>query len=202
MGAEKKMKLLCYGDSNTYGYDPRTWSSGRLPYEKRWTGILDADPRFEVVNEGLNGRCFPRGRAAIASLKRILSDNEEADLVVVMLGTNDLFRITPVSGEIVAYQARVMFEDVPELLEKKVLLICPPKPNIQTGGYEEVCAAADELPAALAAVAGEFSVDFLDAGSWGCGLYLNDVHLNEEGHARFAKELSAYLALENELPPR
>lgn len=32
--------LICYGDSNTYGYDPHDTNEGRYPKEVRWTGIL------------------------------------------------------------------------------------------------------------------------------------------------------------------
>ena len=34
------MKLLTVGDSNTYGFDPRTGGGGRYPEEIRWTGRL------------------------------------------------------------------------------------------------------------------------------------------------------------------
>ena len=34
------MTLLCYGDSNTYGFDPRSYFGGRYPAEVRWTHRL------------------------------------------------------------------------------------------------------------------------------------------------------------------
>lgn len=37
-------EILCYGDSNTYGYDPREPLGGRYPTAVRWTGRL-AHPR-------------------------------------------------------------------------------------------------------------------------------------------------------------
>ena len=49
------MKIICYGDSNTYGFDPRLGSPGRLAKNERWTGILDSEPDIEIVNEGMNG---------------------------------------------------------------------------------------------------------------------------------------------------
>lgn len=50
------ISVLCYGDSNTYGYDPDTY--GRYPYDKRWTTLLGEmlGSRYEVISEGLNGR--------------------------------------------------------------------------------------------------------------------------------------------------
>lgn len=51
--------LICYGDSNTYGYDPRDTNEGRYPKEVRWTGILDTETDWKVENHGVNGRSIP-----------------------------------------------------------------------------------------------------------------------------------------------
>ncbi len=52
--------ILCYGDSNTYGYNPE--NGFRYPYDLRWTSILEKnmEGRARVIPEGLNGRttCF------------------------------------------------------------------------------------------------------------------------------------------------
>ena len=48
--------ILCYGDSNTWGYDPA--SKGRLGIDARWTGVLarELGTAYRVLEEGLNGR--------------------------------------------------------------------------------------------------------------------------------------------------
>lgn len=51
--------LICYGDSNTYGYDPHDTNEGRYPKEVRWTGILDTETDWKVENHGVNGRSIP-----------------------------------------------------------------------------------------------------------------------------------------------
>ncbi len=33
-------RILCFGDSNTYGYDPRSYLGGRYPASVRWTALL------------------------------------------------------------------------------------------------------------------------------------------------------------------
>ena len=53
------MKLICLGDSNTYGYDPRSWLGGRYPADSRWVDILAAKTDWEVLNLGQNGREIP-----------------------------------------------------------------------------------------------------------------------------------------------
>ena len=50
------MKIICYGDSNTYGFDPRIGTPGRHDKNDRWTGILDNMPEYEIINEGMNGK--------------------------------------------------------------------------------------------------------------------------------------------------
>jgi len=78
-----KKKILCIGDSNTYGYDPRSYIGSRYPEGVRWTSRLEG---HEVINCGLNGMTVPRNHARAIGLIR----SNEPDLVVVMLGTNDL----------------------------------------------------------------------------------------------------------------
>jgi len=90
-----KLTVLCYGDSNTYGYDPLT--CGRYPYEKRWTTMLGSmlGDRYEVIAEGLNGRTTAYDREGApwkngaSSLIACLGTHKPADYVIIMLGTND-----------------------------------------------------------------------------------------------------------------
>ena len=87
-------RILCYGDSNTYGYDPLT---GRYPVAKRWTTQLgnSLGETFQVINEGQNGRTTAfdsyGGHAdnGLASLGACLERNAPVDFIVFMLGTND-----------------------------------------------------------------------------------------------------------------
>ena len=51
-------RVLCFGDSNTYGYDPRSYIGERYPESVRWTALLNATG-WVVTNEGKNGRCIP-----------------------------------------------------------------------------------------------------------------------------------------------
>lgn len=88
--------ILCFGDSNTWGYIPGTGQ--RYSYEKRWTGRLQSElgDNFRVIEEGLNGRTtvwdepFRPGRNGRRFLKPILESHAPIDLLVIFLGTNDL----------------------------------------------------------------------------------------------------------------
>ena len=90
-----RITVLCYGDSNTYGYDPYTYS--RYPYKDRWTTILAEmlGERYEVIPEGLNGRTTAYDRPGAdwkngaGSFVASLGTHKPVDYLVIMLGTND-----------------------------------------------------------------------------------------------------------------
>ena len=110
------MKIVCYGDSNTYGFDPRLGSPGRLAKTERWTGILDSEPDIEIANEGMNGRCIPSASYEYRSLKKILERHYDADMLIIMLGSNDLFMTREATAEKIADKMRNVFVNVPELI--------------------------------------------------------------------------------------
>ena len=113
------MKIVCYGDSNTYGFDPRLGTPGRLPKNERWTGILDSEPDIEIANEGMNGRCIPSASYEYRSLRKILECHYDADMLIIMLGSNDLFMTREATAEKIAYKMRNVFLNVPELIRWK-----------------------------------------------------------------------------------
>ena len=54
------MRVCCFGDSNTYGYDPRSFLGGRYAAENRWADILQSKTGWEIINQGMNGREISR----------------------------------------------------------------------------------------------------------------------------------------------
>ena len=73
------MRAICYGDSNTYGFEPGTYIGGRYPASSRWVDLLSAKTGWTIENEGLNGRQIPRRPIQIPT---------DTDLLIVMLGSN------------------------------------------------------------------------------------------------------------------
>ena len=90
-----KLSVVCYGDSNTYGFDPYT--GGRYSYDKRWTTLLGEKlgNLYEVIPEGLNGRTTAYDRPGagwkngVSSFIASLGTHKPVDYLVIMLGTND-----------------------------------------------------------------------------------------------------------------
>lgn len=89
--------ILCYGDSNTYGYNPNIGRRSRYPKSLRWPNILQSllGDDFEVYPEGLNGRTTAYDRQefywknGLQPLPAILGSHKPLDYVIFMLGTND-----------------------------------------------------------------------------------------------------------------
>lgn len=89
-------RILCYGDSNTWGYDAA--ADDRFPEEVRWTGVLQQllGEGFRVIEEGQPGRTtvwddpIEEHRNGKTALYSVLESQSPVDLVVLMLGTNDL----------------------------------------------------------------------------------------------------------------
>jgi lysophospholipase L1-like esterase len=97
--------IVCFGDSNTWGYDPI--AKQRYDRDTRWTGRLqDAlGDAYHVIEEGLNGRTtvwedpLEEGRCGKSYLYPCLQTHKPIDLVILMLGTNDLKKRFDVSAE-------------------------------------------------------------------------------------------------------
>ena len=90
------IKILCYGDSNTWGYIPKTGQ--RYPVNIRWTGILQQalGGAYDLIEEGLNGRTINVddaervGRNSKSYLIHCLETQDPVNLIILLLGTNDL----------------------------------------------------------------------------------------------------------------
>lgn len=91
--------VLCFGDSLTWGYDPRT--VGRHALADRWPSVLGAalGPQVNVIAEGLNGRTTAYDdhladaeRNGVKLLPSVLESHKPLDLVILLLGTNDMKR--------------------------------------------------------------------------------------------------------------
>ena len=181
---EYKMKLLCIGDSNTYGYDPRSYFGSSYPDAICWTNRLSAE---EVINCGINGLPVPTDSGPWLNL----IDEKQPDLVIVMLGTNDL--LEGCSAEIVSAR---MENFLKELLEtgKPILLIAPP--SLKPGAWvedESQITESHKLGALYRDICERLDMDFADAGDWNVELAFDGVHFTEYGHEAFAKGLQNHL---------
>ena len=181
------MKLWCFGDSNTYGYDPCGFFGGR--YAAPWPALLAEKTGFEVINDGRNGRMIPEREYEILQFRRD-AERYSADALIVMLGTNDLLEGAAAETAAARMEAFLNRCNVP-----LILLISPPP--MKRGAWvpdDHLVEASKALAPQYEALAERFGVSFADAGKWDVSLAFDGVHFSEEGHARFAEGLAARLS--------
>ena len=131
-------KILCYGDSNTYGFDPV--SGLRYPKSVRWTGRLQQElgDQYEVIEEGCNGRTtvfddpYEPWKNGKRYLPACLNSHKPVDIVVLMLGSNDLKMEFHASAQDIARGAEELVCMIKEFMTEKqgfypdVILMAPP----------------------------------------------------------------------------
>ena len=184
------MKVLCYGDSNTYGYDPRGFVGDRYPAECRWVDILAQKLKWEIQNEGQNGREIPIRPFQYQRAGELLAQSAP-DVFTVMLGTNDLLRGYS------AVETCSRMEAFLRYLQPKcgrLLLIAPPP--MKRGAWvteENLIAESVKLAEAYQVLSQKLDIAFVNAGQWNVELTFDGVHFTEAGHRAFAEGLYAYL---------
>lgn len=172
------MNVICFGDSNTYGYDPRGYFGGRYDTDCRWVDILAAETGWTISNMGQNGREIPSAAPAFPA---------DTGLLIVMLGTNDLLQGR--SPEQAAEKLERFLATVP-LDRSKILLISSPPmvvgewvPNAQliddSRTFAWLCQTLSK----------QMGIRFADAGRWDIPQAYDGVHFTEQGHKAFAAGL-------------
>lgn len=178
------MKILCIGDSNTYGYDPRSYLGDRYPAEVRWTDRLNG---CDVLNCGVNGMTIPGGHSRYSGLIRM----NDPDLVIVMLGTNDLFK--SLSAEQIADRMEKFLDSI--ISEAKQILLVSP-PILEYGEWvmdDDLVDESQDLGRAYRELADRKGCLFADSAEWGIEMTYDGVHFSPEGHAVFAQKLGEVL---------
>ena len=172
------MTVICFGDSNTYGYDPRGHFGGRYDADSRWVDILAAETGWAISNMGQNGREIPTSAPAFPA---------DTDLLIVMLGTNDLLQGR--SPEQAAERLERFLSGIP-LDRSKILLIAPPP--VTLGAWVPSAKLIDSSRAFAQfcrVLAERMGIRFADAGKWDIPLAYDGVHFTEQGHRAFAAGL-------------
>lgn len=175
------MRILCFGDSNTYGFDPRGFFGGRYEDNGRWPEVLGTLSGHEVINEGQNARRVPHLQRDVEMFRNTL-ENTKPDLLIIMLGTNEL--LTGFEPEDARRRMEGLLNHVPE--DIRVMLIGPPA--ISRGEWvsdEKIIQGIPKISELYRELARERGTLFLAAGS--LPLSHDRVHLSEEGNRQLAK---------------
>ncbi len=202
--------ILCFGDSNTYGYIPG--GSGRCRFEDRWPGALEKllAPDWRVVEEGLCGRTtvFREAerpwRAAIDYIAPCAATHRPFDLAAVMLGTNDCKCEFGASADMIAQGLkevlRVLLSEV--YSTTRVLVIAPPPlcRGLNCGrdfGFDENSRAVSlELAEKFAETAQDLGCLFFDAASAASASPIDSVHMDKRSHIALARAVAEIVTRE------
>jgi lysophospholipase L1-like esterase len=198
-------RILCYGDSNTWGYDPV--SGDRYEREIRWTGVLRAalenieggGPGYEIIEEGLNGRTtvwedpIEGYKNGYSYLIPCLETHRPLDLVILMLGTNDLKKRFDVPAFDIAEGAGVLVGVVQKSAaghngsDPPVLLMAPP-PVAKLTAFAEMFEGAEQKSRRLGEhyrrMAQQSSCAFLDTASVIHSSDVDGIHFDISEHRK------------------
>lgn len=204
------MKILCIGDSNTWGYNPADGSRQK----KRWTKILQSlCPDDEIIEEGLNGRTVisidPQKRelCGIESLKMLLMSHKPIDLVIIMLGTNELkttfscragYIANGISEYIKIIKNPYIWEgfNVPNILIISPILLgenIAEKQGVYGDFDENSFIQSKYLGKAIEDVCRRYDVGFMNAADYAVPSEIDDIHMNEENHKKLAEAIFYYI---------
>lgn len=178
------MKVLCFGDSNTFGYDPCAYFGSRYGVQDRWPDIMAAESGWDVINAGENGREIPRRSFELSSISQLIGCHKP-DVFLVMLGTNDLLQGADPQEAALRMES---FLNVVLPLCPRVLLVAPPA--LKRGAWvptDALVNASIQLGEEYTALAKSFGISCTDASRWVLQLCFDGVHLTEEDHHLFAK---------------
>ena len=172
------MNVICFGDSNTYGYDPRSYLGGRYAADSQWVDILAEKTGWTVRNLGENGREIPSTAPNFPA---------DTDLLIVMLGTNDLLQgknPEQAAGRLERFLSGISLE------RSKLLLIAPPPMVLgEWVPSQQLIDDSRAFSGLCQALAERLGIRFADAGNWNIPLAYDGVHFTEQGHRAFAAGL-------------
>jgi lysophospholipase L1-like esterase len=191
--------VMCFGDSNTHGTPPIVDLEQYARFERgvRWPTLLGA---HEVIEEGLPGRTTMFDDPIMGShmngqigLKMALESHGPIDLLVLMLGTNDVkARFTSTPEAVVGGIASLLDIAQHRVMQARhggfgILLVCP-TPVVEVGPIRAEfwggAARSQALAPLYAALADARDVAFLDAGKIISVSPVDGVHFDADAHAR------------------
>ena len=209
-----KRHIVCFGDSNTHGHcaDPTDTADGgvRFNEEERWPCLLQQllGKEYLVIEEGLNGRTTIfedstcEGRRGMDSIYSCLVSHKPVDLLILMLGTNDIKDRFCADAEAVGRAMEQLIEKAKSIAawageQPNVLLMAPPHvlPGVDQATYgdsfgPESVEKSRQLASVYAEVAKRQNCAFLDTQGIGQFNTIDCIHLTSRGHRNLAEHLA------------
>lgn len=200
--------VLCYGDSNTYGFNPL--NAMRYPENVRWTGRLAAllGEEYRVIEEGCNGRTtvfddpVDGWKNGLSYLKPCLNSYKPIDIVIMMLGSNDLKNVFAASAETISKGAERLVEEIYDFADTKqsyrpvVIVVSPPEvgPGICSSPFsyafdKTAVSRSKEFSGYYREMAERNGCIFFNAAEYVKASEADSLHLMPPEHEKLAREL-------------
>lgn len=198
-------KVLCYGDSNTFGYN--TINASRFDENTRWTALLQKNlgAEYEVINEGMCDRTgfVDNDKGSMFSAQRhfpeLISETPNIDILILAVGTNDL-----------QFKYNITFSQIESGLEKLIvtaknkvnkIIIVPPvvlSENVLDGSFnfqfdETSISKSKEAGKIYGKLARMYNCEVFDINDFVKPSQADGLHYDENGHKIIADKLSDYI---------
>lgn len=205
-------RILCFGDSNTWGYDPET--DKRYDNKTRWPCVMGSilGDKYEIVEEGLNGRTTVWDdpveglMSGLNYLKPCLLSHKPLDSVIVMLGTNDLKDRFCVSAYEIAKSAGRLVQMIqasdtgPQGAAPDVLIIAPPPIVIGSNGLDtrqHGLEKSQQFASEFEDVAETLGCGFANAGDFIESSPVDGIHLSAESQRQLGRAIAKVMLSTN-----
>lgn len=199
-------KILCFGDSNTYGYIPN--NGARYDKNTRWTGVLLllSHGKFEIIEDGCNNRTAfaanPAGKifTGYEILPELLTD--DFDVVVLAIGINDTQFLYNLSSIEIASGVEKLINIVKvKSPQAKILLVAPSilTDDVLNGNFaclfdRTSIEKSRQLPLLYQKIAEKQNIKFLDLNSVAKTSSLDGLHYAPEQHLKIAQVIFKILS--------
>jgi len=207
-----RKRIICFGDSNTWGYDP---ASGNR-FENRWPVVLQniIGDEYQIIEEGQNGRTIALEdpwewgtKRALDYVLPMIETHKPSYMLIIMLGTNDLKKKFHLPAADIAGSLQTMLEKIkahseyylntPDL---RILIIAPPPLGGQIGntGFapffdQSSVEESHKLAEWMKLVADQFDCEFLNAGDVTKTSDIDCLHMTGDGHEKLAKAVAGLI---------
>lgn len=194
-------KILCYGDSNTFGFNPL--NGKRFDEKTRWSGILKKAlfENYDIVEKGLNNRtAFVNNPNGIeyntnVHLLKILETYNDIEYLILSVGVNDFQFQYDLNSKTLESELKALLE---KILNKNIkpIIILPSKLDEKIfNGYfsclfnEKSILKSKELSKIYQKIATELNCQFIDISTFTTPSEIDGLHYDETSHRLIAQEI-------------
>ncbi len=202
-------KILCYGDSNTWGCSPR--DSSRYDENTRWPMVMKSalGGDYTLIEDGLNGRTVlnlsPLNRTAngVEWIKSVINEYIPFDIAVICLGLNDVF----IAEDASVHNITDGVEEIINVLRNshisagftipEIIVMTPPEYNEQVEGsmfFELQINKLKSLPEAYKKLSLKLDCHFLNAAAYVKGSDIDGSHLEAESHIILGQKIAEFIS--------